>query len=67
MVDGHDWGTAAAAQAVRQLQAMGAQVYPQATGKDKMDWGVLAGEGARGGQREALPVLLCYGVINKLL
>ena len=36
------WGSAAAAQAVRQLQGMGAQVYPPGD-KDKMDWGILAG------------------------
>ncbi|KAG1674686.1 hypothetical protein FOA52_007210 [Chlamydomonas sp. UWO 241] len=42
MVDGHDWGSAAAAKAVKTLQAMGAQVFPPGS-KEKMDWGVLAG------------------------
>ncbi|KAG2449715.1 hypothetical protein HYH02_005242 [Chlamydomonas schloesseri] len=39
---GHDWGSPAAARAVEQLLAMGAQVFPPG-GKDKLDWGVLAG------------------------
>ncbi|GLC34025.1 hypothetical protein PLESTM_000145300 [Pleodorina starrii] len=39
---GHDWGSPAAACAVEQLLAMGAQVFPPGS-KDKMDWGVLAG------------------------
>ncbi|KXZ51704.1 hypothetical protein GPECTOR_11g153 [Gonium pectorale] len=39
---GHDWGSPAAARAVEQLLAMGAQVFPPGS-KDKMDWGVLAG------------------------
>ncbi|KAG2428658.1 hypothetical protein HXX76_011363 [Chlamydomonas incerta] len=39
---GHDWGSPAAARAVEQLLAMGAQVFPPG-GKEKMDWGVLAG------------------------
>ncbi|EFJ53049.1 hypothetical protein VOLCADRAFT_115636 [Volvox carteri f. nagariensis] len=39
---GYDWGSPAAARAVEQLLAMGAQVFPPGN-KDKMDWGVLAG------------------------
>lgn len=43
--EAHDWGSPEAAAAVRQLQSMGAQVFPaggQGSG-EKMDWGVLAG------------------------
>jgi len=40
--DGHDWGSPQATQAVKQLQGMGAQVYPPGK-KENMDWGVLAG------------------------
>ncbi|PNW70589.1 hypothetical protein CHLRE_17g726150v5 [Chlamydomonas reinhardtii] len=39
---GHDWGSPAAARAVEQLLAMGAQVFPPG-GKEKLEWGVLAG------------------------
>ncbi|GAX83606.1 hypothetical protein CEUSTIGMA_g11031.t1 [Chlamydomonas eustigma] len=58
--DGHDWGSQAAASAVKQLQGMGVQVFPPGN-KETVDWGVLAGYD---GQKRQIEDCLLYPLLH---